>query len=113
MTDAEIAGIMGWHGPGAYTEASLRKIRRIIEQVQAKERADIDAKLTAARRDAERYQWLRARHVDAGFVEVPEIKCWPDGTKAYRRIGGYGAELDKQIDAAMLAAAPATEKEGE
>jgi hypothetical protein len=38
MTDAEIAGIMGWRGPGAYTEASLRKIKRIIERVRADER---------------------------------------------------------------------------
>lgn len=31
VTDAEIAGIMGWRGPGAYTEATFRKIKRIIE----------------------------------------------------------------------------------
>lgn len=36
ITDAEIAGIMGWRGPGAYTEASLRKIRRVIEEDRAR-----------------------------------------------------------------------------
>ena len=30
MTDAEIAGIMGWRGPGAYTEAAMRKVRQCI-----------------------------------------------------------------------------------
>lgn len=48
--------------------------------------------------DAGRYRWLRQRHVDGGMVECPEIKCWPAGSKAYRRISGFGAELDRQID---------------
>ena len=38
MTDAEIAGIMGWRGPGAYTEASMRKVRLCIEQARQEER---------------------------------------------------------------------------
>lgn len=38
MTDAEIAGYMGWRGPGAYTERQLRHIRRIVEEVQRRER---------------------------------------------------------------------------
>ena len=32
ITDAEIAGIMSWRGPGAYTEATLRKIRRVLDE---------------------------------------------------------------------------------
>jgi len=39
ITDAEIAGYMGWRGPGAYTEASLRKIRQIVDHVLRAERA--------------------------------------------------------------------------
>lgn len=39
ITDAEIAGHMGWRGPGAYTEASLRKIRGIVDHVLRAERA--------------------------------------------------------------------------
>jgi len=39
ITDAEIAGYMGWRGPGAYTEASLRKIRGIVDHVLRAERA--------------------------------------------------------------------------
>lgn len=36
ITDAEIAGIMGWRGPGAYTEATFRKIKRIIAEDRAR-----------------------------------------------------------------------------
>jgi hypothetical protein len=32
ISDMEIAGIMGWRGPGAYTEATLRKIKRVLEE---------------------------------------------------------------------------------
>ena len=38
MTDAEIAGYMDWRGPGAYTERQLVRIRRIVEEVQRRER---------------------------------------------------------------------------
>jgi hypothetical protein len=38
ISDAEIAGIMGWRGPGAYTEATLRKIRRVVEHAIAADR---------------------------------------------------------------------------
>jgi hypothetical protein len=36
ISDAEIAGIMGWRGPGAYTEATLRKIKRVLEEDRAR-----------------------------------------------------------------------------
>jgi hypothetical protein len=49
-------------------------------------------------RDASRYRWLRQRHVDAGFVECREIKCYPETAKAYVAVGGYGRSLDEQID---------------
>lgn len=38
MTDAEIAGYMNWRGPGAYTQHHMKRIRRIIEEVQRRER---------------------------------------------------------------------------
>lgn len=38
MTDAEIAGYMGWRGPGAYTQHTLRKIREIVGEAQRRER---------------------------------------------------------------------------
>lgn len=47
ITDAEIAGYMGWRGPGAYTEASLRKIREIIDHVLRVERATPPSPSTA------------------------------------------------------------------
>ena len=47
ITDAEIAGYMGWRGPGAYTEASLRKIRGIVDHVLRAERAAAPSPSTA------------------------------------------------------------------
>ena len=41
MTDAEIAGHMNWRGPGAYTKHHMKRIRRIIEEVQREERERI------------------------------------------------------------------------
>lgn len=38
MTEAEIAGYMGWRGPGAYTQHQMRKIKEIVEEVQRRER---------------------------------------------------------------------------
>lgn len=38
MTDAEIAGYMDWRGPGAYTAHHMKRIKRIIEEVQRRER---------------------------------------------------------------------------
>jgi CHASE3 domain sensor protein len=43
MTDAEIAGYMDWRGPGAYTNRQLVRIRRIVEEVQRRERERIIA----------------------------------------------------------------------
>lgn len=41
MTDAEIAGYMNWRGPGAYTQHHMNRIRRIVEEVQRREREAI------------------------------------------------------------------------
>ena len=38
MTEAEIAGHMNWRGPGAYTAHHMKRIKRIIEEVQRRER---------------------------------------------------------------------------
>ena len=38
MTDAEIAGLMGWRGPGAYTATAMRKVKAIIAAAEAAER---------------------------------------------------------------------------
>jgi hypothetical protein len=38
MTDAEISGFMNWRGPGAYTQWQLARVRRIVEEVQRRER---------------------------------------------------------------------------
>lgn len=41
VTDAEIAGYMGWRGPGAYTAHKLRNIRRIIAEAEKRTKEDI------------------------------------------------------------------------
>lgn len=33
ISDAEIAGFMGWRGPGAYTQQNMKRIKLIIEEV--------------------------------------------------------------------------------
>lgn len=38
MTEAEIAGYMGWRGPGAYTDHLMRRIRVLVVEVQKRER---------------------------------------------------------------------------
>ena len=38
LTDAEIAGYMGWRGPGAYTELKMRKVKAAIIESVARER---------------------------------------------------------------------------
>ena len=41
LTDAEIAGFMGWRGPGAYTEHKLRKVKGAVEAAVLRERERI------------------------------------------------------------------------
>ena len=41
MNEAEIAGYMGWTGPGAYTDHLMKKIKRIVSETQRRERAVI------------------------------------------------------------------------
>jgi len=38
LTDAEIAGYMGWCGPGAYTERAMRKVKAAMVEAVARER---------------------------------------------------------------------------
>lgn len=54
MTDAEIAGYMNWRGPGAYTAHHMKRIKRIIEEVQRRER-EACAKVCEA--EAKRALW--------------------------------------------------------
>ena len=39
LTDAEIAGMMNWKGPGAYTTGAMRKVKAIVEEAARRERA--------------------------------------------------------------------------
>lgn len=38
LTDAEIAGYMGWRGPGAYTAHAMRKVKAAMEEAVKRER---------------------------------------------------------------------------
>ena len=38
LTDAEIAGHMGWRGPCAYTERAMRKVKAAMLEAVARER---------------------------------------------------------------------------
>lgn len=96
MTDAEIAGIMGWRGPGAYTEATLRKIRRIVEQVQADERATPPSPSTAP---------IAEDELRAAAAEV--LKRW--NTPLWRQEVGTAALMNRLR--AALASRPAGEVE--
>lgn len=53
MTDAEIAGIMGWRGPGAYTAASMRKVKSIVENAKGEEREALRAEFDAYKEGSE------------------------------------------------------------
>lgn len=66
ITDAEIAGHMGWRGPGAYTEASLRKIRGIVDHVLRAERAAASEMQEKDLRDVFNLAWNQALS-DAAF----------------------------------------------
>lgn len=87
MTDAEIAGMMGWRGPGAYTAVSLRKIRAIIDRAQE------DSKQDAL--DAARYRKLRSSDEGIEFRDTLSGRWRSDCPS--------GDELDKVLDAAIAA----------
>jgi hypothetical protein len=38
LSDAEIAGMMNWKGPGAYTAGAMRKVKAIAEEAARRER---------------------------------------------------------------------------
>jgi len=70
ITDAEIAGYMGWRGPGVYTEASLRKIREIIDHVLRAERATPPSPSTAPE--------VPQLPESLGLADVPHAMNTPD-----------------------------------
>jgi hypothetical protein len=69
ITDAEIAGYMGWRGPGAYTEASLRKIRQIVDHAVRAERAAANETKKEELRDVFDLGWSQALSDAAFYVE--------------------------------------------
>lgn len=70
MTDAEIAGYMNWRGPGAYTAHHMKRIKRIIEEVQRRER-EACAKLCEEQRDL-REEARAALRVSGAFKKGDE-----------------------------------------
>ena len=59
---------------------------------------ELERELAEAKRDAERYRWLRNRHYKGGMLGV-----WRETKEGVAIVDGWlsGAELDKAIDAAM------------
>ena len=58
----------------------------------------LERELAEAKRDAERYRWLRSRHYKGGMLGV-----WRETKDGVAIVDGWlsGADLDKAIDAAM------------
>lgn len=46
MTEAEIAGYMGWRGPGAYTQHQMRKVKTVVAEALRREREAIKNELS-------------------------------------------------------------------
>lgn len=44
LSDAEIAGLMNWRGPGAYTQHAMRRVRRVIDEAERRATANLAAK---------------------------------------------------------------------
>lgn len=47
ISDAEIAGYMNWRGPGAYTQHAMRRIKRIVAEVERRVREQMQAEAEA------------------------------------------------------------------
>lgn len=60
MTEAEVAGIMGWRGPGAYTRHAMRKVLKVVAEAQQQERAECAALCRSAA-----MQWRTGQHAAA------------------------------------------------
>jgi hypothetical protein len=80
-------------------------------QMEEKEREceELRAKLAEAQKDAERYRWLKKSDNDYG-VCVVYIKYWSDEYDSHAVVDYMSPDdIEKSIDAAMLAAAPKPE----
>ena len=44
LSEAEIAGLMNWRGPGAYTQHAMRRVRSVIDEAERRATADLVAK---------------------------------------------------------------------
>lgn len=95
LPDAVIAGIMGWRGPGAYTAATLRKIRKVIAADRIARQGEPVGKL------AEWDRILRA--------SVPER--WKHCTSPVGAVQSYIAELERATQAAAPDAEDAREQQ--
>lgn len=63
LTDAEIAGYMGWRGPGAYTEHKMRKVKAAIADAAARERESNNAEIARLRDRVERLRAALHHHI--------------------------------------------------
>lgn len=89
MTEAEIAGYMGWRGPGAYTQHSMRKILKIVAEVQRREREAARCPVDTARV----LEWMRTpnrKPAQLAFTEGQERQAayWIEIAQAEKPQGG-------------------------
>lgn len=81
MTEAEIAGYMGWSGPGAYTDRQMKRIKKIVEEVQRRERSANVA--TDDEGDGRRpLTWQRLQQL---WYATPQEDAWIDRVWSFAR----------------------------
>jgi len=100
ISDAEIAGRMGWRGPGAYTEASMRKIKDIIDHVLQVERTTRPPSGFLPEVQVE-----QESAGDAGAARLPKTGITAaDVTRAQRDLVHYATSGDAQLAVACACA---------
>ena len=72
MTDAEIAGYMDWRGPGAYTAHHMKRIKRIIEEVQRRDRESMLQLFTDPENQPTQYGTVTMEYMQREIVAVRE-----------------------------------------
>jgi len=104
ITDAEISGYMGWRGPGAYTEASLRKIREIIDHVLRAERATPPSPSTAPELSVEQILRLVCEHtgqrVNLDLAQLDQYIAFARAANALRPRTKLDPALKEALDEA-------------
>lgn len=87
--------MVNWENREYLAAANPQTVLALLSELAA-----VRQELEEARKDAERYRWLRAVGADSWHCEDQRVKVFPAHAKAYFRIAGRGESLDTAIDAA-------------